>query len=217
MYVGRIVSVGCCKDGRLAAMYRVSSRSFPNRQACLNEGAVSIIPKPGFEGDIHRNPYIAYNCLKLVGDYAVVSNGSHTDPIAEKLAAGMNMRDALGTVLLALDYEHDHLNTPRIAGIVRRGSNKAYLGIVRHDALLVREFQLEPGKAYYVCTYEQNAPCEHYKDVSFDAASATAACDYVLGQGAFAELERPITAACAVETAAGSFEVDAKDVESAGE
>ncbi|MCK5801321.1 MAG: IMP cyclohydrolase [Lentisphaeria bacterium] len=211
MYVGRIVSIGMTKAGRLAAMYRVSSRSFPNREAKILENSISILPKAGFEDDIHRNPYIAYNCLRLTGPYAVATNGSHTDPITEKLGAGMNMRDALATVLLAMDYEHDDYNTPRIASVVQSGTGKGYLGIVRHDALHIAEFALEPGNAFYVCTYEHNVPCLHYADDEFDAGDASAACAYMLGQGVFAQLERPITAACAVENGAGGFETAAMD------
>ncbi|MBT7164531.1 MAG: IMP cyclohydrolase [Victivallales bacterium] len=210
MYVGRIVSVGMTKAGRLAAMYRVSSRSFPNREAKVLDKAISVLPKAGFEDDIHKNPYIAYNCLRLTGPYAVATNGSHTDPITEKLAAGMNMRDALVTALFGMDYEHDTLNTPRIASIVEKGSGKGYLGIVRHDAFHVAEFALEPGKAFYVCTYEHNVPCCHYTDADFDASSAADACQYMLGKGVFADLERPITAACAVETDEG-FETAVAD------
>ncbi|MDR0932030.1 MAG: hypothetical protein LBM70_03310, partial [Victivallales bacterium] len=33
MYLGRIVAIGMTKDGKPTAMYRVSSRSFPNREA----------------------------------------------------------------------------------------------------------------------------------------------------------------------------------------
>ncbi len=205
MYVGRIVSVGMNRAGRVAAMYRVSSRSFPNREARILEGKIAVIPKPGHENDIFKNPYIAYNCLRLVGDFAVAANGSQTDPIAEKLAAGMSMRDALVTVLFGMDFEHDSYNTPRIAAIVKQGTAEAYLGIVRHDAILIQGFALEPGSAYYVCTYERNVPCGHYLDREFDAASAGDACRYVLGRGAFAELERPITAACALAGADGEF------------
>lgn len=211
MYVGRIVSVGLSESGKLAAMYRVSSRSFPNRQAKINEGIVSIIPKEGHEGDIYKNPYIAYNCLRLVGEYAVATNGAQTDPIAEKLDGGMNMRDALVTVMFGMDYEHDSYNTPRIASIVRKGTNTGYLGIVRHDGLMVREFALEPGTAYYVCTYEHHTPCEEYSDSAFNVNSAREACDFVLGKGVFADLERPITAACAVSTDDGTFEIATAD------
>ena len=216
MYVGRIVAIGAAPDGRLTAMYRVSSRSFPNRMARILEDKVAIIPKPGHENDIHKNPYIAYNCLRLAAGCAIAANGSQTDPIAEKIAAGIPPRDALVNELLALDYEHDSYNTPRIAAVVTRGSRHAYLGIVRHDALLVRAFELEPGTAFYVCTYEHNAPSEEYSDRAFRADSAADACEYVLGHGAFADLERPVTAACALETpAADSFEIAAADAAAA--
>ena len=211
MYVGRIVAIAMNPAGALGALYRVSSRSFPNREARRLEKAVAIVPKPGFENDIFKNPYIAYNCLRLCGPYAVATNGSHTDPIAEKLAAGLGMRDALVTVLAALDYEHDSLNTPRIAAVVQKGTGKGCLGIVRADAVLVQEFALSPGQAYYIATYEHNAPSPSFQDRSFTAGSAAEACQYVLGRGVFADLERPITAACALETG-GGFEVATADV-----
>lgn len=211
MYVGRIVAIAKNSQGQLCAMYRVSSRSFPNRMATENERGIAIVPKPGHENDVFKNPYIAYNCLRLSGSFAVVANGSHTDPITEKLEAGMNMRDALINVLHGMDYEHDHLNTPRIAGIVDRQTGKGALGIIRIDGLHVRDFDLEEKQAYYVATYEHDTPSPHYQDKEFEARSATEACDYILGQGKFAELERPVSAACAIETKDG-FKVSCKDM-----
>lgn len=212
MYVGRIVSVGRNKDGKLTAMYRVSSRSFPNRKAVENDRGIAIVPKEGHEGDVFKNPYIAYNCLRLVGDFAVATNGSHTDPVAEKLETGMTMRDALVSVLYGMDFEHDQLDTPRIAAIVDKKTNKGALGIVRRDAILVKDIELKAGEAFYIATYEHNEPSAEYYDAAFDANSAEEACDYMLGKGAFAELERPVTAACAIETEAG-FDVFFKDAE----
>lgn len=210
MYVGRIVSIARTLDGRLAAMYRVSSRSFPNRRAQAMGGKVAIIPKEGHENDIYKNPYIAYNCLRLVGPYAVVTNGSHTDPVAEKLEAGMNMRDALVMAMFGMDYEHDQLNTPRISAIVRKDSDRGYLGIIRHDGLHVQEFVLKPGQAFYIATYEHNYTCPDFRDDGFDAKNAADACGYILGRGVFAQLEKPVTAVCAVETADG-FDVASCD------
>ena len=212
MYVGRIVSVGRNKDGKLTAMYRVSSRSFPNRKAVENDRGIAIVPKEGHEGDVFKNPYIAYNCLRLVGDFAVATNGSHTDPVAEKLETGMTMRDALVSVLYGMDFEHDQLDTPRIAAIVDKKTNKGALGIVRRDAILVKDIELKAGEAFYIATYEHNEPSAEYYDAAFDANSAEEACDYMLGKGVFAELERPVTAACAIETEAG-FDVFFKDAE----
>ena len=204
MYVGRIVSVGMTKSGKAAAMYRVSSRSFPNREARLKDEVVSIMPRAGFEDDLSKNPYIAYNCIKLSGNYAIATNGSQTDPITEKIASGMTVRDAVASCLLALDYEKDDYNTPRIVAIVDRTKPVGYLGIVRHDAIHVAEFALEPGVAYYVATYEHNTPARcHYVDKEFDASNADEACSYVMGKGVFADLENPVTSAAAIATDSG--------------
>ncbi|NOY74647.1 MAG: IMP cyclohydrolase [Kiritimatiellaeota bacterium] len=206
MYVGRIVSVGMTKSGKVAAMYRVSSRSFPNREAAISDAKISIVPKAGFESDLSKNPYIAYNCLRLTGDFAIATNGSQTDPVTEKIASGMNPRDALAISMLAMDYEKDDYDTPRISAVVNRMTSSAYLAIVRRDALHVAEFALTPGMAYYVATYEHNTPSKHYFDDSFDASTAFEACAYVMGKGVFAELEKPITAAVAMATDA-TFEL----------
>jgi IMP cyclohydrolase len=215
MYVGRIVAVGRARSGRLVAMYRVSSRSFPNRQTKIIGQAVAIVPKEGFESDIYRNPYLAYNCLRLVGECAVVGNGTHVDPIAERLQSGMGMRDAVASVLFGMDYEHDDYHTPRITAVVDKKGNLCTLGIIRQDALLVQNINPKNGEAYYIATYEHNYPGERFYDGGFDVTSAEEACDYVLGRGVFSTLERPISAACAFETDS-DFAVGFKDVGTAG-
>ncbi len=206
MYVGRIVAVGCTKSGQGAGLYRVSSRSFPNREAKELARGIAIVPKPGFENDIQKNPYIAYNCLRIARGMAVVSNGSQTDPVAEKIDSGMDPRDALAYVMLSMDYEHDSLDTPRITGVVTPDGKQGWLAIVRKDALLVREYALQPGQAFYVCTYERNEPCAAQHDPAFTAATAQEACAFILGQGVFADFERPVSAAAAVAGPDGKFQ-----------
>jgi IMP cyclohydrolase len=203
MYVGRIVAIGKTPAGKSTAMYRVSSRSFPNREARLKNETVSIMPRKGFEDDLNKNPYIAYNCIRLAGNFAIATNGSHTDPITEKILSGMNVRDALAFSMLALDYEKDSFNTPRISAVVERNSDLGWLGIVKKGSIHVTEFKLEPGILYYVATYEHTVPCSHYADAKFNAVSAESACDYVIGKGVFAELENPVTSAAAVESDKG--------------
>ncbi len=211
MYVGRIVAVGMNQDSRVCALYRVSSRSFPNREAKVLGNKIALLPKTGHDQDIFKNPYIAYNCLTIVNQFAIATNGSHTDFVAEKIAAGYPVRDAFISVMHAMDYEHDSLNTPRISACVDCRTNKGWLGIVTHRSLDVREFDLTPGKAYYVATYEKILPNEHYVDEEFDASTADEACEYILHQGVFAEFERPITAACAVEEGEDTFQVGIAD------
>ena len=167
MYIGRFIVVG---PG--VGAYRVSSRSFPNRQITDRDGLLTVGPTP--DAPETDNPYVSYNCVRTVdgpatdGEVAVVGNGSHVDPIAEKLELGYPPRDALAASLLALDYEKDDYNTPRIAGVI--GSDEAHIGTVRHDALLVKAVD-EPT---LVATYEENSPTPYAFEAT-EAAEAAAA------------------------------------------
>lgn len=145
MYVGRFIVIG-----PEVGAYRVSSRSFPNRQVVDRDGTLTVAPTP--DAPETDNPYISYNCVREVDGKAVVGNGSQVDPISEKLGLGYPARDALAETLLALDYEKDDYDTPRIAGVV--GADEAYIGIVRKDALLVEAVD-EPT---LVATYEEDSP-----------------------------------------------------------
>jgi IMP cyclohydrolase len=174
MYVGRFIIVA---PG--IGAYRVSSRSFPNREITDRNGTLTVGPTADAPGT--DNPYIAYNCLRTVEDSAVIGNGSHVDPITEKLGLGYPARDALAEALLALDYEKDDYDTPRIAGVI--DSDCAYVGTVRRDALLVRAVH-EPT---IVATYERDSP----EPFALDAETATEAAHTVYDH----EFEHPVCAA----------------------
>ncbi|MFB6129295.1 MAG: IMP cyclohydrolase [Salinigranum sp.] len=187
MYVGRFVIVG-----PTVGAYRVSSRSFPNRQIVDRDGTLTVTPTP--DAPETDNPYIAYNCVRPAAGGAVVGNGSQVDPIAEKLDLGYPARDALAETLLALDFEKDDYDTPRIAGVVGVDSPGAratadeegpgaYVGIVRRDGLLV-ERVTEPT---LVATYEEDRP----RAFDFDAASAADAARRAYGLS----FEHPVCAA----------------------
>ena len=202
MYVGRIVAVGKNKVGANALMYRVSSRSFPNRQAINLDGKLAIVPRPGFESDVTKNPYIAYNALRLTDDWAIATNGTHTDPITEKIGLGMPVRDSLAISMLALDYEKDDFNTPRVAAVVPRSGDTGWLAIVKKSGLIVEEVPLVPGQATYIATYE----ADHVRDTQvsdFDANTATEAASFSVSGGVFAGLEKPVTAAAALTNDTG--------------
>lgn len=205
MYVGRIVAVGRNCAGANAGLYRVSSRSFPSRKAVDLNGRIAIVPREGHETDVHKNPYIAYSCLRVARDWAIVTNGSHTDPIAEKIESGVPIRDALVSTLLALDYEKDDYHTPRIAGAAPLEGDVGWLGIVRPDALVVKSVELAPGRASYLATYEAD-DVRDSQHVEFDASDAAAAARYTLDGAGFAELENPVTSAAAL-AAGGHFDL----------
>ncbi|MGL4669490.1 MAG: IMP cyclohydrolase [Methanobacteriaceae archaeon] len=194
MYLGRIVSVGTTKKGKPYIAYRVSSRSFPNRMAKTFDGKAAIIPKEGYEKDIFENAYIAYNCVKIVDDIAIVSNGSHTDVIADKIALGMNIKDAIALSLLSMDYEKDDYNTPRVAGVVKGSGDdfEAYIGIVSDSKILVEK--LDQNKASYISTYECNTP----EDIEFAAETPKDSCQFIIDQGEFAKFTNPVSSVAAV-------------------
>ncbi|KZX15504.1 IMP cyclohydrolase [Methanobrevibacter cuticularis] len=190
MYLGRIVSVGMNKEKKPFIAYRVSSRSFPNRMAKSFEDKAAIIPKEGYEKDIFENAYIAYNCVKVVNDVAIVSNGSHTDVIADKIAIGMNIKDALSLSLLAMDYEKDDYNTPRIAGVITSNTDESnyecYIGIITDSKLLVEKVKY--GAATFISTYE----CQSPEKVSFTATNSKEAAKLILDEGEFKKFTNPV-------------------------
>lgn len=170
MYVGRFVVVAPS-----VGAYRVSSRSFPDRHAYAAEGG-TVTVGPTEDAPESDNPYIAYNCLRSTDRGAVVGNGSHVDPIAEKLDLGYPARDALAEPLLALDFEKDDYDTPRVAGVVGVPDDDpsvagdgpaAFVGTVRRDAVIVEEVT-EPT---LVATYEKASP----EPFAFEATDAPAA------------------------------------------
>ncbi len=215
LYLGRIVAFAVTPSGRPAALYRVSSRSFPNRTAVISPDGqrVSIVPKPGHEADIQKNPYIAYNCARLVGSLAVLTNGSHTDPITEKIAMGMAPRDALALGLLAMDYEKDDYSTPRIAAIADLREKTGWLGTVRKDGLDVQAFPLEPGALVHLSTYTHDVP-DAARHSGFTPETPAEACRFLVSGGVFAGFSHPVTAVAAIAGERG-FRLAALDVEPA--
>ncbi|MDJ1432790.1 IMP cyclohydrolase [Halostagnicola sp. A-GB9-2] len=187
MYVGRFVVVG--PD---VGAYRVSSRSFPNRKITAREDALTVGPTE--DAPETDNPYVGYNCLRTVetpkGETAAFGNGSHVDPIAEKLERGYPARDALATSLLALDYEKDDYDTPRIAATIG-ADGEALIATVRKDSLIVKTVE-EPT---LVATYETDTPGAF----EFEATSAKEAA----GEAYDLEFEHAVCAAGVVRTEDG--------------
>ena len=196
MYTGRILSAGMNSDGKPFVAYRVSSRSFPNRMCLKYDERAAVVPIEGFEKDIYKNAYISYNSIKIVDNAIVVSNGSQTDVIADKIAVGMNIRDAMAYSLLTMDYEKDDYNTPRIAAAVTSTDNEdeyeCYIGIVNDNKILVE--QVAYGEAAFISTYGSQVPDK----VDFEAATAEGAAKYIFDEGTFANYEKPVTSCAAV-------------------
>lgn len=196
MYTGRILSTGMNSEGKPFVAYRVSSRSFPNRDCYKFDDHVAVVPKEGFEKDIYKSTYISYNCICFANDVAVVSNGSQTDVIADKIRVGMNIRDAMAYSLLTMDYEKDDYNTPRIAAAVTATDDEdeyeCYIGIVNDNKILVE--QVPYGEAAFISTYGSQVPDK----VDFEAKTSEEAAKYIFDEGTFADYEKPVTSSAAV-------------------
>lgn len=187
MYVGRILAVG--RTSRPFVAYRVSSRSFPNRLARITGDGIAIQPLD--PEDLKKNPYIAYNCIRVSSNGVVVSNGTHTDAIFDRLRNGAAPDEAIQQVLSEMGYEKDELNTPRIAGVVT--DTVGFVGIVRPDATEVSIFDLEDNSCHFICTYELNRV--ESRGHPFIAQSAEQAARYIFDRGLFAEMELPVCSA----------------------
>lgn len=186
MYVGRIVIIGRT-EGRSWVGYRVSSRTFPNRRAQVRGETVLVSPVD--PKDLERNPYIAYNCIRLAGKVAVVANGTQADMIAEKIIDGTKPLDAIALSLTAYGYERDELDTPRIAGVVM--GDRGWLGIARKGEIRAKEFDLSDDSAFLVATYEKT----EFEEVSVAGKSAED-----VAKAAFdLDLELPVCSAAAFE------------------
>ncbi|EUB98714.1 IMP cyclohydrolase [Rhizobium sp. CF080] len=203
MYVGRIVGVGRSRKGDLVAAYRVSSRSFPNRNAEKLGDTVQIIAQPGSADAMSDSPYIAYECLIWNARFAVVSNGTHTRPIYERLKAGNNPRDAIASVLVGLDREFDQHDTPRICGLVDLAEDKLWLGTITATSLSVMPIEAKPGQLAYITTYEFPLPRVEQIDSDFDATDPNAVCRHITNGSVFAQFEKPVCAASWIASASG--------------
>ncbi len=178
---------------------------FPYRVISELNGALAVLPAEGHQQDIYTNPFISYNCLRHDERYAVVGNGTHADPVFEKLQSGMRLRDALASVLLAMDYEHDELSTPRIAAVADKTRRLAALGVIRKDGIEVSEFALQPGRYHYVSTYEKNSLLTGQGGTGLAVTSAREAADFIVRSGHFSEFTHPVSSASALESPDGFY------------
>ncbi len=193
MYIGRFVLVGQTTEGRWYLGYRVSSRSFPNRRITVSEGRATVMPTE--DAPPADNPYIAYNCFRNYDQVGIVANGSHVDPMIDKVSLGYPLRDALGLCSLALDFEHDSYNTPRVTAALDASRGKGYLGIVADDQLLIRQVNPSPGEALLIATYQTTQPTPIY----LRGGSAQELADSLFAAG----YEHPVSSLVAIPTHAG--------------
>ena len=194
MYIGRFLVVGKTEQGKPFVSYRVSSRSFPNRKAVINNTNDTVAILPNDLNDMFANPYIAYNCIKIVGNTVIATNGTHTDIIADKIKLELPIRDALSLSLIAMDYEKDDYNTPRIAVVLNE--NTAYMGYVADNDIRIKEVPLKNGLAYYLGVYDACKISINHHNIAVEGEnSAEEICKFIME---YEEFEKPVCCATAI-------------------
>ena len=140
------------------------------------------------------NPYIAYNCIKIVGNTVIATNGTHTDIIADKIKLELPIRDALSLSLIAMDYEKDDYNTPRIAVVLNE--NTAYMGYVADNDIRIKEVPLKNGLAYYLGVYDACKISINHQNIAVEGEnSAEEICKFIME---YEEFEKPVCCATAI-------------------
>src|SRR3989344_4179360 len=97
VYIGRAVGLGRTPDTNPAALYAVSGRSGESkaRKATINDNKIHIGPLDGSDNDPLRH----YDAMTLVDrNSIVVSNGVHTNGIAETYEKVKRSEDAIKNV-----------------------------------------------------------------------------------------------------------------------
>ena len=155
VYIGRAVGLGRTPNTSPAALYAVSGRSEESRarRATINESTVHIGPVDGSDNDPLRH----YDAMMLgEGNSIVVSNGVHTNLIAEAYEKIKRPEDTIKTVLDELGAEPDSYHTPRIAALFNFVQHfRGYLGIVTEDGAAKTWYKtLEKGTAFFLPTYK---------------------------------------------------------------
>lgn len=194
MYIGRFVAGGKLEDGSLALAYRVSSRSFPDRRIATGADRASVIPVEGSAAT--DNVYISYCCARICGSVAAISNGSHTDPIFERLVDGMPPLEAISMGLTALGYERDEQGTPRIFATADTRRDELWFGIIAADRLVIRSAPLREGAMWVLSTNELLDPASHQLPVSATGAAGLAA--EVTAGTEWSSFEHPVAAVALV-------------------
>lgn len=190
MYVGRIIGAGINATGSPTALYRISSRSFKDRMITISGSHAEVVNRN--EAEVAESPFIYYGCFRVVGNYAVVGNGTHTDWIANKISWGASPRDALADTLRFMDFEHDSLSTPRIASVICPEQGKVYFGSVSRTDLLTWQLPLISGQVHCIATYESMHRPESVLSGPLSGISTAELANEVYNGGIFAQFDSPV-------------------------
>ena len=170
------------------------------------------MPRSGSPDAASDSPYIDYEAVIWDECFIVVSNGTHTRPIFERLKAGNAPRDAVASVLMGLDRELTSTIPPAFMVSSSVASDSLWLGSITANSVAVVPITVTAGQMAYATTYEYPLPSSSQFDAAFDPQQAAEICRHVVKGLIFAGFDKPICAAAAVAQE-GGVEVATLNVE----
>ena len=157
-YPGRGIVLGRNLDGMWIAIYWIMGRSDNSRNRIFTYSTKdSVLSTEAANPSLVKDPsLIIYNAMRGIGHNIIVSNGSQTDVIYNKLMLGSSFQ----TSLEHERYEPDAPNyTPRISGYIDRNVNSISLSIIKRnhtndvDHCFYRYSNIPLGVGYCITTY----------------------------------------------------------------
>lgn len=162
VYPGRGIVLGKSSDGQsLLQVYWIMGRSQASRNRRFVQEGPTVRTEAALPEQAGGDPeLLIYTAMRELSGHYLVSNGDHTDTLAEEIGRGRSFPEAL----MKRSHEPDEPNwTPRIAGsfVLEQGQASAWLGIVKahpfDPEVSIREFfhydRLYPGYGWCLTTY----------------------------------------------------------------
>jgi len=131
-YPGRGIVLGRSHGGRLLQYFWVMGRSESSRNRVLVREGREVRTQALDPAKVEDPSLVIYTCMREVRGHHLVSNGDHSDTLADAVAVGNSLHDVLATIGHEPDPPHF---TPRIAGCISPGTvgPLAWLAIVKAD------------------------------------------------------------------------------------
>jgi len=159
-YPGRGIVLGRNHNNEWVTVYWIMGRS-PNSRNRIFKYKNNILSTEAADPSKVKDPsLIMYNAMRGIGHNVIVSNGSQTDMIYDKLMLGSSFMTSLENET----FEPDAPNyTPRISGFIDKNRQRVILSIIKRnhtgdtDNCFYRYSKIATGYGYCITTYMEDS------------------------------------------------------------
>ena len=158
-YPGRGIVLGRNHNSEWVAVYWIMGRSPNSRNRIFKYKKNILSTEAADPSKVKDTSLIMYNAMRGIGHNVIVSNGSQTDMIYDKLMLGSGFLASLENET----YEPDEPNyTPRISGFIDKNRQRITLSIIKRnhtgdtDRCFYCYSNMPTGYGYCITTYKEN-------------------------------------------------------------